>query len=236
MSNTSPFGSASHFGNIGSWKAGSHTSISLLLKSQSRQLLTFWSSLIAQLRAKSLYCTNLGDHNSVTKPSASLHNTIFFCSCNEGMGMMQPFNAEMAERTAALRNLKLLIGWMLGIPKNSGNGFLKKHVEHISFRQCVTFCEHRQLKGWQPHFQLTVAKNSISAIVYWFAAITCHTWEHNQKPAIQILDTITALSVTNRVCDNSVGKPSASLHEIAFFSATATKGWAWCNHNNAELV
>ena len=26
-----------------------------------------------------------------------------------------------------------------------------KHVEQISFRQCVTFCEHRQLKGWQPH-------------------------------------------------------------------------------------
>ena len=43
------------------------------------------------------------------------------------MGMMPPFNAEMAERTAALRNLKLLTGWMLGIPtRNSGNGFLKQ--------------------------------------------------------------------------------------------------------------
>ena len=41
--------------------------------------------------------------------------------------MMPPFNAEMAERTAALRNLKLLTGWMLGIPQmNSGNGFLKQ--------------------------------------------------------------------------------------------------------------
>ena len=41
--------------------------------------------------------------------------------------MMPPFNAEMAERTAANRNLKLLTGWMLGIPKrNSGNGFLKQ--------------------------------------------------------------------------------------------------------------
>ena len=44
--------------------------------------------------------------------------------------MMPPFNAEMAERTAALRNLKLLIGYigyMLGIPKrNGGNGFLKQ--------------------------------------------------------------------------------------------------------------
>ena len=77
--------------------------------------------------AQSLYCNNALDHNSVTKPSASLHNTIFFCSCNEGMGMMPPLNAEMAERTAALRNLKLLTGWMLGIPqRNSGNGPLKQ--------------------------------------------------------------------------------------------------------------
>ena len=47
-----------------------------------------------------------------------------------------------------------------------------KHVEQISFRQCVTFCEHRQLKGWQPHFQPTKAKSSISTTVPWFAAAT----------------------------------------------------------------
>ena len=76
----------------------------------------------------SILYNNSWDHDSVTKPSASLHMTGFFCSCNEGMGMMQPwFHAEMAERTAALRNLKLLIGWMLEIPKrNSENGFLKQ--------------------------------------------------------------------------------------------------------------
>ena len=32
------FGTASHFANMGSWKAGSHTSNPLLLKAQSRQL------------------------------------------------------------------------------------------------------------------------------------------------------------------------------------------------------
>ena len=34
--------------------------------------------------------TSPGDHNSATKPSASLYRTGFFCSCNEGMGMMRP--------------------------------------------------------------------------------------------------------------------------------------------------
>ena len=35
------------------------------------------------------------------------------------------------------------------------------HVEQVSFRQCITCREHWQLKGWQPHFQTTVAKSSI---------------------------------------------------------------------------
>ena len=34
---------------------------------------------------------------------------------------------------------------------------------------------------------------------------------------LQILDRITVLAVTNLVCDNSVAKPSASLHETVFF-------------------
>ena len=83
---------------------------------------------------------------------------------------------------------------------------LNKHVQQISFRQSVTFCEHRQLKGRQPRFQPTEAKCSISTLVPWFATVTCHTWEHNQKPAWN-----------------------------CFFSAAATKGWEWCK-KNAELV
>ena len=128
MSNKSPVGRASHFANIGSSKAGSHTSNSLLLKSQSGQLFTVLQQSHSTTESQSVYCNNSLDHNSVTRPSASLHVTGFFCSCNEGMGMMPPwFNAEMAEGTAANRNLKLLTGWMLGIPtRNSGNGFLKQ--------------------------------------------------------------------------------------------------------------
>ena len=65
------------------------------------------------------------------------------------------------ERTAALRDLKLLIGsGSLDFAK--GMHSLDKRVEQISFQQCVTFREHGQLKGWQPHFQPTVAKSSIS--------------------------------------------------------------------------
>ena len=72
-------------------------------------------------------------------------------------------NAEPVEHAAALRNLKLLVGsGCLEFPQGMvGMDSLNKHVEQISFRQCLTFCEHRQLKGWQPRFQITVAKSSI---------------------------------------------------------------------------
>ena len=40
-------------------------------------------------------------------------------------------------------------------------GMDSRHVEQISFRQCVTFCEHRKLKGWQLHFQPTEAKSLV---------------------------------------------------------------------------
>ena len=70
------------------------------------------------------------------------------------------------ERTDALSNLKLLVGsGCLSFPKGMAGMDsldLDKHVEQISFRQCVTLCEHGQLKGWQPYFQPTVAKSSIS--------------------------------------------------------------------------
>ena len=73
-------------------------------------------------------------------------------------------NDELEERAARLKNVKLLVGsGCLEFPKGiAGKDSFNKHVQQISFRQCVTFCEHRQLKGWQPHVQLTVAKSSIS--------------------------------------------------------------------------
>ena len=41
----------------------------------------------------------------------------------------------------------------------AGMDSLHKHVEQISFRQCLTFCKHCQLKRWQPHFQPKEAKS-----------------------------------------------------------------------------
>ena len=65
-------------------------------------------------------------------------------------------DAELVERNALLRNLKLLVGsGSLDFAK--GMHSLDKHVEQVSFQQFVTFREHGQLKGWQP-----VAKGSIS--------------------------------------------------------------------------
>ena len=64
------------------------------------------------------------------------------CSCNEGMGMMQPQCRKSgaccgSQEPGCLEFLKM--------------DSLDKHVEQVSFRQCVTFCRHRQLTGWQPH-------------------------------------------------------------------------------------
>ena len=123
--------------------------------------------------------------NSVTRPSASLHMTDFFCSCNEGMGIMQPFcRADGVFRSPEDQASGTSREWMLGIPrKNGGNGFLKETCPSNLVWQRVTFCKHaqmkgwpprfqQQLKGWQTHVQLTVAKSSISTNVRWFAAVT----------------------------------------------------------------
>ena len=85
--------------------------------------------------------------------------------------MMPPFNAEIAEHTGALRNLKLLIGWMLGIPqRSSGNGFLRQ----TSTTNLLSAARHilGTSAAGQPHFQPTVAKSSISTSVHWLAAFT----------------------------------------------------------------
>ena len=71
-------------------------------------------------------------------------------------------NAGLPECTAALRDLKLLVG-SGDLDFTKGMDSLDKRVWKISFRQCITLCEHGQLKGWRkPHFQVAVAKSWIS--------------------------------------------------------------------------
>ena len=154
MSNKSPFCSASHFANNGSWKAGSPTSNPLLLKAQSRQLfIGLQQSDSTTESTMTVFMYNLGDHNCLTKRFASLRETgSFFRKCNEGMGK---------ERTVALRNLLLVeTGWFEFQNGTAGMDVLNKHVEQISFRQCHVL-RTSELKGWQPHFPPTVAKSSI---------------------------------------------------------------------------
>ena len=125
------------------------------------------------------------------------------------------------ERTAALRNLKLLVG-IGGFEFTKGMDSLDKHVQQSSFRQGVTFSEHGQLKGRRPRFQPTVAKNSISTIVNWFAAVTCHNWERNQYPVVQISQTTTPWA------------KRLLLRTRQASSVAATKRWAYNNHNLME--
>ena len=127
--------------NFQSWAAERPrpTSNSLLLRTQSQQLIIGFQqscvtteSTINILYSKSLtqsitvfYVTNLGDHNSMTILLFCMR-LCFFCSCNEGMGMMQP---KCRSGGVYCRSQESASGreWMLGIPKrNGGNGFLKQ--------------------------------------------------------------------------------------------------------------
>ena len=105
---------------------------------------------------------------------------------------------------------------------------LHKHVEHICFRQCVTFWEHGQLQGWQPHFQPTVAKSSISTSVRWFAAVSQHNWEHKHSIVTNLGDHMWPQLRDQTLC---------FLHETRIFLKLQRRDGhdSWCKHN-AELV
>ena len=147
MSNKSPFSSASHFANIGSSKAGSPTSNPLLLKAQSRQFFVHLKQ----------------SHDRNQQPVIqSLDTTIlFFASmmqacCRVGGACCRSQGPQASGRE-----------WRLRFHKR--HGFLS--TCRTNFLQGVTFCEHRQLKGWQPHFQPTVATSSISTTLCRFEAV-----------------------------------------------------------------
>ena len=260
MSNKSPFGSASHLENMGSWKAGSPTSNPRILKSQScqsQQLLIefhwFAGSHVSQLRAQSIPGNpNLGHnhcivHNKSWRPQLrdqtlcfSAWDSFFSAAATKGWAWYK-HNAELVEHTAALRDLKLLVG-SGGLDFTKGMDSLDKHVKQISFRQCITFREHGQLKGWQPHFQPTDAKISIlsisTIIVHWISLV-CSS--HVSQLRAQSIPGNPNLGHNHCIVRNKSWKPQLRDQTLcfsawdSFFSAAATKGWAWYKHN-AELV
>ena len=92
------------------------------------------------------------------------------------------------------------MSWMSLQQRIAGTDSLNKHVEQISFRQYMTFCEHRQLKGWQPHFQPTVDESSISTTVHCFVAFA--TWKHGANSCK--MPQQMALEITNHKVETSL--------------------------------
>ena len=216
MSSKSPFGSASHFANMGSWKAGSPTSNPLLLKAQSRQV------FVNLQQSHSTTESTITVLQQILETTTAWPNALLLCmrqvlfseATTKGWAWCN-HHAELVEPTVAVRNLLLVGSGCLEIPKGmAGIDSLDKHVEQISFRNWVSFRELRQLKGWQPRFQTTEAKSLVCS---------SHIWELISALQ-QILETTTAWPNALLLC----------MRQVLFFEAV-TKGWAWCNHN-AELV
>ena len=121
---------------------------------------------------------------------------------------------------------------------NAGNfagiDSLDKHFEQISFRLCVLFTEHRQLKGWQHLFQPTVAKSSISTMVHWFAAVTCHNWKRN---ILKSKSWIPQLYLLYAWCKHSAEplEPAAALRDLKLFGMESRQfviaSWPLLNEN-----
>ena len=136
MSNKSPFGSASHFANIGSWKAGSPISNPLLLKAQSGQVFVGLQTT-APWSDPLLLCIWQVFSAAATKGWAW---------CNRDLSRAGGAYCRSQEAQASGMSRE----WMLGIPRGmAGKDSLNKYVQQISFRQCVTFYEHRNIGSWK---------------------------------------------------------------------------------------
>ena len=140
-----------------------------ILRTSEHRQLKGWQPHFQPTEAKSLVCSSHTGAQSVSGISKQiLHATtplptrlllcmrlVFFCSGGA-------FRSQEAQASGTSRE------WMLLIPrKNGGNGFLEQTctTQQISFRQCITFCKHGQLKGWPPRLQPRDAKSSISPMV-----------------------------------------------------------------------
>ena len=204
-----------------------------------RQLKGWPPRCSSHMGAQSVYCNNSWDHNSVTEPSASLHATSFSAAATKGWAWCN--NAELVKRAAALRDLKLLVGSeCLEFQKGmAGMDSWDKHVKQISCWQWVTCFKRGQLKGWQPHFRPSVAKSSISTVLHWLAAVTCHNWEHNEYPVYN-----PNLGHHHCIVRNKSWRRQLRDQTLCFlawdryFTSVATKGWAWCAAalRNLELL
>ena len=176
------------------------------------------SSHKAQLRAQSLYCNSSLD-------TTSWPNPLLLCITQSFSGAATKGWAWCRHLMQRWRNVLRLSGtssfWQVGCLEFHkwivGMDSLDKHVQHISFRQYITFCKHRQLKGWQPHVQLTVAKISISK-----CSLLCS--------GLRAQLTAQSLNCNSSLDHNSVTTPSASLHMTGFF-CSCNEGMAWCNHD-----
>ena len=154
------------------------------------------------------------EHNRYPVIQIFLHNQSLYCfsawNCFSSSGAMKQWawckqNVEMVERTAALRNLNLLagIGCLEFQKEMAGMDSWNKHVEQISFRQCITFREHRQLKGWQPPLPTHCGKKAVSRQLFIGLQQSHVTTESTMWPNAFLL------------CMKGV-----------LFSVAATKGWA----------
>ena len=154
ISHKSPFGSVSHLANMGSWKAGSHTSKPTVAKSS---IPTHFESRHCKWEKNTFQysVTNLGDHNSRTKPMIFCiwHKSGIF---DKGMGSFASIKqayCRAGERTAALRNLLLAGSGCLEFPKRMVGIdvlVLNEHVDQISFGTAPHFANMGSWKAGSP--------------------------------------------------------------------------------------
>ena len=150
---------------ICSWKAGSPASNPLWLKLNLHHCSFVCNSLIAQLNNQCILQTNLGDHNSVTKPSAfSAWRLVFFLQLQQSHGHDATWMQNWCSVLRLPMDLKLLLG-SGGFDITKGMDSLDTHFEHISFRHWLTYFQR-----WAAERLAATLPTQCSTIVHWFAA------------------------------------------------------------------